>query len=86
MWVSIRLAGNSLILLQAVVEEVVDVRGADQSIESLAAGGLMAVSPPEAVAILAFTMSQSSPELIYSNFIGTICSIVTKTSTSSQRY
>ena len=43
------------------------MKGADQSIESLTAGvgGV-------AVAILAFTMSQSSPNLIYSNFIGTI--------------
>ena len=40
-----------------VVEEVADVRGADQSIESLAAGGLD--SPPEAVVILVFTMSQN---------------------------
>ena len=48
-----------------MVEEVVDVRGADQSIETLAAGGLGGYGPTEAVAILAFTMSQSSPELIY---------------------
>ena len=40
----------------AVAEEVVDMRGADWSIESLAAGGL----------------GQSSPKLIYGNFIGTI--------------
>ena len=36
--------------------------GDDQRIESLAAGGLGGTRvPPEAVAILAFTMSQSSP-------------------------
>ena len=52
------------------MEDVVDMRGgADWSRESLATGGLW---PPEAVAILAFTMSQSPPKLIYSNFVGTI--------------
>ena len=53
-----------------MAEEVVDVRGTDQSIESLAAEGLG--PQPPAVAILTFTMSQSSPKLTYSNFIGTI--------------
>ena len=53
-----------------MAEEVVDMRGAEQNIESLAAGGLGGHSPPEAVAILAFTMSQSSSRLIHSNFIG----------------
>ena len=40
-----------------------DVRegGADKSIESLVWG----VHPPETIAILVFTMFQSSPELIY---------------------
>ena len=44
--------------------------GVDQSIESLAAGGLggrwgATAPPPEAVVFLTFTISQSSPELVY---------------------
>ena len=42
------------------MEEVVYVRRADNSIESLEAGDL-----GDTVAILVFAMSQSSPELIY---------------------
>ena len=53
-----------------MAEEVVDMREADQSIESLAAGG--GGGGAETIAVLVFTMSQSSPKLIYSNFIGTI--------------
>ena len=51
-------------MLLSVVEEVVDVKEADQGIESLAAGGL-GCSPPEVAAILAFTISQCLSELIY---------------------
>ena len=46
-----------------MVQEVVDVRGADQSIKSLEAGDLGGVVP-DVVSILAFMMSQSSLELI----------------------
>jgi len=41
----------------ALTEKTVEVRGADQSIESQGAGH----SPPEAVAILTFILSESSP-------------------------
>ena len=51
-----------------MVEEIVDMRGADRSIQSLAAGGLGAQSPRSCCHVSLHNVTK----LIYSNFIGTI--------------
>ena len=56
----------------AVAEEVVDMTGGRPEYRIAGSRGCGGHRSPEAVANIAFTMSQSSLKLIYSNFIGTM--------------